>query len=39
MMEKGAEDFEMTGLDLDFTIDIVNPLIGDALTVHLNRTY
>jgi hypothetical protein len=39
MMEQGAEDVEVLGNDLQFEIDVVNPLIGDALTVHLNRTY
>lgn len=33
-----AED-GIVGLDLDWTIDVVNPDIGDALTVHLNGTY
>lgn len=30
---------EIQGSELEFEIDQVNPNIGDALTVHLNKTY
>jgi len=39
MRKAGTEELEILGADLTWTIDQYNPLIGDALTVQLDRTY
>lgn len=37
MQQAGTDAFEITGSDLRMTIDTVNPIIGDALTVHFDE--